>query len=161
MKRNGTLAAVAFSLVLSACTENRESATSSTKNVEPAQTHMKNLLWTVEVPTVDLKRAIGFYQSILGVKLEEMDMGGTRMGIFPSEDGAVSLVLVNGEGYTPSGDGTTAYLETGDDLQSVLSKVAPSGGQVIVPKTEISPEMGFFALFIDTEGNKIGLHSDH
>lgn len=26
-------------------------------------------------------------------------------------------------------------------------------------KKEIDPEMGFFALFIDTEGNKLGLHS--
>ncbi len=44
-------------------------------------------------------------------------------------------------------------------IQSTLDKVENSGGKIILPKTEISPEIGFFALFIDTDGNKLGLHS--
>lgn len=120
---------------------------------------MKNLLWTVELPTADLKRAINFYQNMLGVSIEEIDMGETRMGILPSDEGTVSAVLVHGEGYVPSSEGTTAYMEAGEDMQRMLDKVVTSGGQVIVPKTEISPEMGFFALFLDSEGNKVGLHS--
>ncbi|MFT4146889.1 MAG: hypothetical protein QM644_20805, partial [Mobilitalea sp.] len=61
----------------------------------------------------------------------------------------------------PTTDGAVLYLNAGNDLQPMLDKVAQNGGQVIVPKTEISPEMGYFALFIDPEGNKLGLHSSN
>ena len=117
------------------------------------------MLWTVEVPTTDLDRAITFYQHILDIRIDEVDMGNTRMGVLPGANGAAAVVLVNGEGYVPTQTGTLAYLEAGDDLQPILDKVSKHGGQVILPKTEISPEMGYFALFTDTEGNKLGLHS--
>jgi predicted enzyme related to lactoylglutathione lyase len=61
----------------------------------------------------------------------------------------------------PSMDGTIVYLNAGDNLQSTLDKVRLNGGKVVVPKTQISPEIGFFAMFTDTEGNKLGLHSIH
>ena len=64
-----------------------------------------------------------------------------------------------GKDYKPTTDGALLYLNAGEDLQAMLDKVEKNGGQVILPKTEISPEMGYFALFIDTEGNKLGLHS--
>lgn len=154
-----TTAAMIIGLGLSACTDHGEGRTAKNKIDTPTNPPMKNMLFTVEVPTTDLNRAIGFYESLLDIRIEEMDMGDTRMGILPSDEGTVSLVLVHGEGYVPSGDGTTAYLEAGEDLQPVLNKVLKHGGQVVVPKTEITPELGYFALFLDTEGNKVGLHS--
>jgi predicted enzyme related to lactoylglutathione lyase len=66
---------------------------------------------------------------------------------------------VQGEGYSPSTDGVLAYLNGGLDLQITLDKIEPSNGEIIVPKTQISPEMGYFGLFIDTEGNKMAVHS--
>lgn len=120
---------------------------------------MTNTLWAVELPTADLKRAISFYQSALGIKIEEMEMGGTRMGVFRGEDGAVSMLLVHGDGYVPSTNGALAYLEAGSDLTPVLDRVIANGGKKLVPKTQISPELGYFAVFADTEGNKVGLHS--
>ncbi len=121
--------------------------------------NMKNLVSIIEIPATDLKRAISFYKSILAVNIEEADMGDVRMGILPSEEGTVNVVLANGKDYKPSSNGSVIYLNGGDNLQTVLDKVEPNGGKIIVPKTEISPEMGFFALFTDTEGNKMGLHS--
>jgi predicted enzyme related to lactoylglutathione lyase len=120
---------------------------------------MKNLVSIVEIPTVDFSRALTFYQEILTIHIEETDMQGTQMGLFPGDGNAVSVVLINGEGYKPSTDGTIVYLNASDDLQIVLDRIEPNGGQVIVPKTEIDPETGFFAMFIDTEGNKMALHS--
>lgn len=119
---------------------------------------MKNLVSIVEIPTVDFSRALTFYQEILNIHIEETDMQGTQMGLFPGDGNGVSVVLIKGEGYKPSTDGTIVYLNT-DDLQMVLDKIEPNGGQVVVPKTEIDPETGFFAMFIDTEGNKMALHS--
>jgi predicted enzyme related to lactoylglutathione lyase len=120
---------------------------------------MNIALWTVEIPTVDLARAVRFYKSVLETTIETVDMGSSHMGILPCTEGAVSVVLVHGDGYAPSASGTTAYLEAGDDLQPVLDRVVANGGEVLVPKSEVSPEMGFFAMFVDSEGNRVGLHS--
>ena len=153
-------AALLAACALLACADPKDPAPSTTQCTKHEHTtHPKNMLWTVEVPTTDLDRAITFYQHILDIRIDEVDMGNTRMGVLPGANGAAAVVLVNGEGYVPTQTGTLAYLEAGDDLQPILDKVSKHGGQVILPKTEISPEMGYFALFTDTEGNKLGLHS--
>jgi uncharacterized protein len=122
---------------------------------------MQNLVSIVEIPTTDFSRAIKFYQLILDVNIEEVDMDGTQMGVLPGDEETVNVVLVKGPDYKPTTDGAVVYLNAGNDLQSMLDKVEQNGGQIIVPKTEISPEMGYFALFIDTEGNKLGLHANN
>jgi hypothetical protein len=66
--------------------------------------------------------------------------------------------LVQGEGFKPSVDGSLIYLNGGDDLSVALSKIEKAGGKIILPKTSIGPN-GFMAHFIDTEGNKMALHS--
>ncbi|MBS5979550.1 MAG: hypothetical protein KIB51_07420 [Dysgonomonas mossii] len=86
-------------------------------------------------------------------------MDGTQMGVLPSDGETINVVLVKGADYKPTSDGAVLYLNAGNDLQPMLEKVSKNGGQIIVEKTQISPEMGFFALFMDTEGNKLGLHS--
>ncbi|MGH1366473.1 MAG: VOC family protein [Calditrichia bacterium] len=120
---------------------------------------MKSLISIVEIPTIDFPRAIKFYQSILDVSIEEIDMDGNMMGLFPNDGESVFVSLISGSDYKPSANGTIVYLNAGDDLQPTLDKIIASGGKMVVPKTEIAPEMGFFAMFIDSEGNKLGLHS--
>src|SRR5690606_11920094 len=100
----------------------------------------------------DLRRAIRFYENILGVAIEEATMGDTQLGVLPTDGGTVNVALVHGTDYKPTAEGVLLYLDAGDDLQPTLDKISQIGGQVIVPKTEISPEMGYFALFIDCEG---------
>ena len=41
----------------------------------------------------------------------------------------------------------------------MLARVERAGGSIVVPKTDIGGDFGFFAHFVDTEGNKVGLHS--
>ena len=120
---------------------------------------MHNLISIVEIPITDFSRAVHFYQTILGITIEEVDMDGTQMGVLPSDGETINVVLVKGADYKPTSDGAVLYLNAGNDLQPMLEKVSKNGGQIIVEKTQISPEMGFFALFMDTEGNKLGLHS--
>lgn len=120
---------------------------------------MKNLISIIEIPTVDFLRAVAFYRAILDINIEELEMDGVKMGLFPNDGEGVFVQLINGSEYKPSADGTMVYLNAGDDLQVVANKIKLSGGKIVVPKTEIGPEIGFFAMFTDTEGNKIGLHS--
>jgi len=120
---------------------------------------MQPFISIFEIPVTDMARAISFYETILDITIEEVDMGDTQMGVFPGDGSTVSGVLVRGADYRPSKDGVVVYLNGGDDLQTILDKVSANKGMVVVPKTEIGPEMGYFGLFIDSEGNKLGVHS--
>jgi len=112
-----------------------------------------------EIPATDFGRAKAFYEAVLGRPIEPMVMGPITMGFLSSDPGAVGGAIVSGDGATPSMQGTTVYLNGGDDLAPMLARVEKAGGSIAVPKTEIGNDFGFFALFIDTEGNKVGLHS--
>jgi predicted enzyme related to lactoylglutathione lyase len=124
---------------------------------------MNTLISWFEIPTADLERGIRFYETVMGVKLKRESMGPMQMAVFPYEEG----VSVGGaltfmpDGQQPGGRGSIVYLYAGDDLSIVLARVEPAGGGVIVAKTLISPEMGYFAVFCDSEGNHVGLYSMH
>ncbi|ASD69509.1 VOC family protein [Pseudoalteromonas piscicida] len=120
---------------------------------------MHNLASIFEIPATDLTRAVKFYSSIFTITIETMDMPEIRMGILPYERQSTVGVIVQGAGYTPSSTGVTLYLNAGENLQLVLSKVEENGGKILTPKTPHADESGFFALFLDTEGNRLGLHS--
>lgn len=112
-----------------------------------------------EIPATDIARAVDFYQAILDIHIERMEIPGMEMGIFPYEGQVVTGVIMKGDDYVPSADGPTIYLNGGDNLQSILDKVEENGGKIIVPKSAHADENGFYALFLDTEGNKLGLNS--
>jgi uncharacterized protein len=111
-----------------------------------------------EIPAANFARAQAFYGAVLGRTIEPMVMGPITMGFLSSDPNAVGGAIVHGEG-TPSKHGTIVYLNGGDDLAPMLARVQSAGGSIAVPKTDIGNNFGFFAHFIDTEGNKVGLHS--
>ena len=120
-----------------------------------------NSLNWFEIPVLDLPRAKHFYQVIFSIHMEEMDLGKMQMASFPAvmNSGKASGALVKSEMHVPSADGIVLYLNANPDLEDVLSKVETNGGKVLIPKTQITPELGFMAFFMDTEGNKVALHS--
>ncbi len=119
---------------------------------------MSNALNWFEIPASDIKRAAKFYGTILGADLTIAEMmPGYQMAMLPAENG-IGGALIQGEGYTPSAEGSVVYLNGGEDLAVPLGKVEGGGGKVLVPKTDIG-ENGFFAYILDSEGNKVGLHS--
>jgi len=119
-----------------------------------------------EIPVTDLNRAMSFYSKVLGVDITREEMDGCKMGIFPGSGGNVTEknivhgALVQADGYIPSTQGSLLYLNGGDDLSTPLAKIKAAGGEVLQEKTAIGPH-GFFAIFKDTEGNKVALHSPH
>ncbi len=120
---------------------------------------MNSYISIFEIPVTDFARARQFYQSILDIAIEEIEMDGNQMGIFPSDDQLSAGVLIKGEGYQPSAEGALIYLNGGNDLQVILDRISASNGTIVVPKTMIDEENGYFAHFVDSEGNKLGLHS--
>ncbi|HXH20379.1 MAG TPA: hypothetical protein VNJ07_14985 [Chitinophagales bacterium] len=86
------------------------------------------------------------------------------MAWFPWADGgagAAGLLVYNKEWYKPSAsDGVLIYFTAhSGDLANELSRVEQGGGKVVVPKTLIAKDIGYMALFLDTEGNRIAIHS--
>lgn len=120
---------------------------------------MANAANWFEIPVSDFSRAKAFYESILQVTMDRLEMGPSIMGMFPADLNSVGGAIVCDANCQPSGSGTLVYLNGGDDLAVILDRVVPAGGQIAVPKTEIGSGFGFFAHFVDTEGNKVGLHS--
>lgn len=113
-----------------------------------------------EIPVKIFDRAKGFYEAILGAEMQPMEAMGLKSAFFPADfnKGEIGGCIVEGGGYEPSYSGSLVYLNGGEDLSGVLSRVEPAGGKIILPKTAIGSN-GFMAYFEDSEGNKVGLHS--
>jgi hypothetical protein len=112
-----------------------------------------------EISVNDLDRAKKFYSDVLGIEFQDMDMGDTKMSFFPMDptNPGTGGSLLKAEGANPSPDGTTIYF-TCDDVDVEAGRIEPAGGKMFFPKMSIG-EFGFVAQFYDTEGNRIGLHS--
>ena len=124
---------------------------------------MTNAISWFEIPATDLTRAQKFYETIFGVTLNPLDMPNIKMRMFPLDDmmtGVGGAVVDSGGFHKPSmTDGPLIYLNANPDVQNVLDKIESAGGKIVVPKTQISPEYGHMAVFIDSEGNRVALHS--
>jgi predicted enzyme related to lactoylglutathione lyase len=123
----------------------------------------KNAISWFEIPTADIDRAQKFYESIFDIRMVPLDMPQLKMRLFPIADMLTGIggALCNSGGfYIPSEDkGPLVYLNANPDVQIILDRIEAAGGKIKVPKTQISPEHGYMAVFIDTEGNRIALHS--
>jgi hypothetical protein len=119
---------------------------------------MHNKIVWVDIPVLKLDRAISFYSAVTGVQVEKNEYPGMSIGIFPHKDGEAAACLYLSDSVKPSADGPLVYLNVHGRIDEALEAVVPSGGRILEPKTEIGP-FGFRAIILDTEGNRIALHS--
>jgi len=118
---------------------------------------MANTINWFEIPVSDFERAKKFYSEIFGIEMHEQMMGPHQMGFFPGE--GVSGAIVKADGLKPSMDGALVYLAGGEDLTGVMNKIEVAVGKILQPKTKVTDEIGYIAIFSDSEGNKVALHS--
>jgi len=122
----------------------------------------KNAISWFEIPAANLDRAQKFYETIFDIQMIPLDMPQLQMRMFPVENpmSIGGALCYSGDFYKPSAEaGPLVYLNANPDVQNILDKIETAGGKIIIPKTEISPEYGHMAVFIDTEGNRVALHS--
>lgn len=123
-----------------------------------------NSLNWFEIPALDIVRAQKFYETIFDIKMGLMqEMMGMKMAGFPADmgNGKASGALVQSEMHKPSMDGAVIYLNANPEIQTVIDRIEKANGKVLMPKTQISPEIGYMAFFVDTEGNKVALHAQN
>lgn len=123
-----------------------------------------NALNWFEIPAEDIERAQEFYEGIFDMDMAPMEeMMGMKMVGFPIEmgSGKVGGGLVQSEYHSPSQEGAVIYLNANPDMQLILDRVEDFGGEVLMPRTEINPEIGYMAFILDTEGNRVGLHAQN
>lgn len=124
---------------------------------------MDNAISWFELPATDLGRATEFYEKLFNVKLIPLDLPNIKMRMFPIDvpGKGIGGAIVDSGGFHKSSptDGPLVYLNGNPDVQQVLDRLENAGGKVLVPKTQISPEYGYMAVMIDSEGNRVGLHS--
>ena len=121
---------------------------------------MKDFVSWFEIPATDFQQAVDFYSHIFGINMKQSISETTAMAFFPVTKGVGGAIIV-GSGSIPSTSGALLYLNGGDDLNDVLNKVEDAGGRIIMPKTLINEDSGYFAVFIDSQGNKLALHSNN
>jgi predicted enzyme related to lactoylglutathione lyase len=122
-----------------------------------------NVVGWFEIPVHDMERAMKFYQTVFGLTLERHILGPLDMAWFPAVQngaGAAGSLVHHATAYKPSTDGTLVYFTAhSGDLSQELARVEGAGGKVLLGKRLIKEDIGYMALLIDTEGNRIAMHS--
>ena len=109
-----------------------------------------------EIPTADFTKSLPFYSRVLGCKLEAAEFGPNQIAVFPYQDPGAGGCLMRGSGMVPSGTGAVVYLHA-KQIDPAIAEVEAAGGKIVIPKTPIGADVGFFARFLDLEGNLVGL----
>jgi predicted enzyme related to lactoylglutathione lyase len=118
---------------------------------------MRKLITWVEIPATNIERAAKFYSKVLNIEIQVLDFGKEKMACFPNGEGAISQA----PDFNPSKNGVLVSFDTEKSLNTSLNTVIENGGEIVQPVTKIEAEgRGYFALIIDTEGNKVGLYED-
>jgi len=119
---------------------------------------MANQIVWCDIPVKDLDRAIRFYKAVLGKPVTKQSFPGMNIGLLPDADDGVSGCLFASPEAKPSVDGPLLYLNCEGRLPVAIAAVDINGGKVLQPKHAIGA-YGFRAIVIDSEGNRIALHS--
>ncbi len=132
---------------------------STTKKNKKEKSGRNYLSW-FEIPALDFQQAVEFYNHIFDIQMEKHVTDSHSVAYFPAADGTGGAI-VHGPGSVPSNQGPLLYLNGGEDLSPILEKVEEAGGRIVMPKTIINESSGYFAVFIDSQGNKLALYSSH
>jgi predicted enzyme related to lactoylglutathione lyase len=113
-----------------------------------------------DIPVTDLDRAIRFYSALLGQPVKKQEYPGFAIGLLPGggPDTSGCLYMPEGSENKPGTSGPLVYLNCGGRLDDAVAQVESHGGKVVHAKHQIG-EHGFRAVIVDSEGNRIAMHS--
>ena len=118
---------------------------------------MKNLIAFFQIPALNFDRAVSFYESVFNITLTVSGSEKEKMGFFTQEERYVGAISFTPD-LTPSSNGILIYFDC-NDIDATLSTIKNNGGAIMKDKQAIAGGRGYFAVFLDSEGNSIGLYS--
>lgn len=110
-----------------------------------------------DIPVADLERAAAFYRSVLAIKVEVMQFGDTAFAVLDHDQGNGGCLVVAPDEITGK-SGALVYLNANGRLREATDLASQHGGSVVEPPRSIGPH-GSRAVVLDSEGNRIALHS--
>lgn len=119
---------------------------------------MPNAVVWFDIPVLDLDRAIKFYSVVMGAPVRKQEFPGGAIGLLPHGEQDIGGCLYESDDNRPSEHGALLYLNVSGRLDAAIATVEPGGGRIIQPRHAVGP-YGFRAIILDSEGNRIALHS--
>jgi uncharacterized protein len=128
---------------------------------------MDNTIVWADIPVTDLDRAMKFYGAVLQTKFAPAEgMDGIALEVPPEDFDPASMKapfpvafdLAVVKDRKPSADGCTIYLNSHGDPEGMLQRAADAGGKIVMPVTDMGEMVGSLGFFMDSEGNRIGVH---
>jgi predicted enzyme related to lactoylglutathione lyase len=119
----------------------------------------RNILCWTDIPVTDLDRAIAFYSAVLAEPVVKQGGEGWEMGLLPHAGEGASGCLSAMEENQPTQTGPLIYLSVSGRLDAAIAAVSENGGSILQEKHQIGP-YGYRAVIVDSEGNRLALHSE-
>ena len=119
---------------------------------------MANTFVWADIPVADMDRARKFYAAVLQAEVPLMDGADGDVALLPMQPGEMSGDLVKSDMRTPGAPGVTIYLNSNGDPEGMIERAVAAGGQLGMPVTDMGEMVGSIGFFVDTEGNRIGVH---
>ena len=121
----------------------------------------RNALTWFEIPVADIARAQHFYETLLAKSMRREQMGPQTLAIFDYDNGTGvgGALLQSATAPAPGLAGSLVYLAARPSLDTVMSRAGELGAKVLLPKLQLPGTIGFIAQIVDSEGNRVGLHS--
>lgn len=118
---------------------------------------LKNRVVWCDIPVAELDRAAAFYRAVLAIQVDKMEFDGSAFCILEHEKGNGACLIQNAAEVS-SASGILVYMNVDQRIRDAVAHVEKLGGKVVQPVHPIGPH-GFRAIVLDSEGNRIALHS--
>ena len=110
-----------------------------------------------DLPVADLERASRFYAAVLGIEVSPAKAGNFTFAVLEhGPDGNGGCLIPNAKEV--SAVGILVYMNVDGRVRDAVAQAQKHGGRVLKAIESIGPH-GFRAIVIDSEGNRIALHS--
>ncbi len=116
---------------------------------------MANRVVWFDVPVEDLGRATEFYSKVLDIAIEEAG----DVAILEHSGNDVAGTLYKRDDDKPSASGLLLYFNVSGRMDEAIEAVEQNGGKILQAKEQIGA-YGYRAIVLDSEGNRIALHSE-
>ena len=110
-----------------------------------------------DIPVADLDRAAAFYRAVLAIGVQKEQFDNFAFCILDHRDGNGGCLVLNATEVSANA-GILVYMNAEGRIRDAVEQVRAHGGKVLEPTRGIGPH-GFRAVVLDSEGNRIALHS--